>query len=217
MGATLQAVTQCLGLVAACSAAAVAVQRRAYRPVAAFLVAASASDATRKALAANVFTPWRAEHGAEAMVGAVRAAFHVEQALFLIWPFGILALALHVFLRARPWLVASAWLALVAFLATSYPEIRGASLATVYRAVACGCACISVGAFVMWWRTKARLSVSAFALSLVVAADVLTLFGPHATNIFTRWPLAQGVYLVLYVGLTLLHIGASWTLSFRSS
>lgn len=88
-----------------------AARRRAYAPVAVFLAAATLTDIVR----------WQLAQGPLAVpgpyTGALRPVYHLEQAGFLLWPFGLLAAAVKVFATRSPWPVGVAYAATVATLA----------------------------------------------------------------------------------------------------
>ncbi len=96
-------------LVAGATALPLAKIRREYRPVAVFLVGVIACNALQPILYANLIRPVQEAVLAQGMDpnivplrGVARVAGHVYQALFLLWPAGIAALALYVFPTAEP-------------------------------------------------------------------------------------------------------------------
>jgi hypothetical protein len=109
-------------LMATVSAVMLARRRREYAPIALFLCWVLLSHVVRPLLAFYVLGSGPA--GGLPYAGIQRAAFHVEQAMFVSWPIGIVALAIRIFARRRAWPVAIAFAVVVGVLVLGYPTIR---------------------------------------------------------------------------------------------
>ena len=190
---TLLDIARLLQFVAAVTACALAWKRRAYRPVALLLVVLVIADWSRllldRSILANAPCPYR---------GTARAAFHVDQALFLTWPAGVAALAGWVFFRRRPWYVALAYCIAVAFLVIGYPHILQDSLARAYVALhilAFGYAvtCILQQLF------KAVPEIEHATVSYAAVISLVALLGPYTGRDWVgRWNFAQVANAVLF-------------------
>lgn len=196
-----------LALGAALMAAILLARRRVeYRPTAALLAWAGLAHVVRPLLHIVVLVPARAA-GRLPYVGLERAAFHVEQAVFVSWPLAITALAVWTFWRRRPWPVALAWLAVAAALAASYPAVRGPLLASVYLGVTLAALAVSIGAATTWWRSKAPAEPPEIAALLFIVCEIGATLGPYAAGPIDKvWPIAQGLYFGLYAILFALEV-----------
>ena len=198
-----------IALAAAVVGALALVRRRpAYKPAAWFMVAMGAANVVRPVLITYIIAPARLA-GRTPHTGLERVAFHIDQAAFLLWPAGIVALAAWTFWRSRRALgaVVLAYLAIVAVLILGYPALRRELLAAVYLAVELAALAVSIGAIASWWRSSAPTTpVDSIALLLVIFAAVL-IAGPHAAgSIFTTWPIAYGIYGVLYTAIAVMEV-----------
>lgn len=77
--------------------------RPRHRPIALLISAGIFADLTRRALALIILGPARQLLGGAPYGGGARVAFHVDQALLLLYPAALAAVALIVFAR-RGWL-----------------------------------------------------------------------------------------------------------------
>ena len=108
-------------ILAAATALMLARRRFDYRPMALFLAAVVGVQLVRFVLLVAVLQ-LATDAGRLPFTGAERAAFHVEQALFVAFPMGIAALAVRVLARRRAWPVALAWVAGSAAVASVLPR-----------------------------------------------------------------------------------------------
>jgi hypothetical protein len=178
-----------------------------HRPVAALLTVGFASDLARQALRTAVFLPARERFAGAPYTGWTRVAADADNALVLAYPAAIVAVALWVFLRRRPWPVAIGWAVAVAALAVAYPVTRGAVLSRCYLGAELLAIAVTLGAAAMWlWRREPPTLTHAVAL-LLGASEAATLVS-FRKGLFTSWTLAQAGYVTLYVILIVLHGGA---------
>ena len=198
-----------LALLAALLAALVLVRGRpAYRPTTAFLAWVGLAHVVRPLLQTFILAPARAAHGVP-YVGVARAWYHLDQALFVSWPIGITALAIHTFTGRRVWPVAAAYVAIVAGLALGYPTVRRELLQSVYLAITLAALAVSFGAMVIWWRRKPAQPAypPQIAASLFVIMEAGAIVGPYAAGMIdVNWPIAQGLYTGLYGALFALEV-----------
>ena len=195
-------------VLAAGTAVALARRRGDYRAIAFFLVGTVVAQVVRFALLVAVLQP-ATEAGRLPFTGSERAAFHVEQALFIAFPLGITALAIHVLARRRTWPVALAWVAAVAVLALGYPTIRRELLQSVYLALELASLVAAIGAAAWWWRSSARGGPPDDAVLLCIVIELGALAGPYAAGLIdVTWPIAQGLYSGLF--LILLGLQVAW-------
>jgi hypothetical protein len=177
---------------------------RASRPLAVFLAATLAADGLRELLRAEVLST-----ASRPFTGWARAAFHVEQALFLAWSFGLAALAAAVFLdpcRRLPGfgrrafaVTAAAWALVCLALASRYPELRGQQLLDAYGRATLACLIAAAihaaaGAFLGPPLDRARRA----ALWLLVG-DAAAVLGPYAGAPLNHWWLAQAASTAAYL------------------
>jgi hypothetical protein len=195
----------------ALSAIAVGWVREDYRPVAIFLSFGCSADWMRRALALGPL----AAPGPYA--GAARAAFHLEQALFLAWPAGLCALMVWLFLGRRPRLVALVALAyacVVGACVLGYPALRGPLLRRAYLGADIVALCVCTGATIDWVRLLApgeRVRLPQASAAYLFGMEVVVLFGAFFGDLFTTWDRAQLAHVLFYPALLLLQGGALWT------
>ena len=196
-----------VALLAAIAGAIVLARRhRAYRLTAAFLVWVGVAHVVRPLLQVFILAPARAGHGLP-YDGAARAWYHLDQALFVSWPIGIAALAVHAFWKRRPWPIAVAFVAVVVGLALGYPTVRRELLASVYLWVTLGSLAVSIGAAAAWWHRRARSEPPEIVAFLLILFEIAAVLGPHAAGLIDRtWPIAQGIYLVLFAAIAALEV-----------
>jgi hypothetical protein len=193
-------------LIAIVGAVVLARRHAAYRLTATFLVWVGVAHVVRPLLQVFILAPARAAHGLP-YVGAARPWYHLDQALFVSWPIGIAALAVHAFWRRRPWPVAVAYVAVVAGLALGYPTVRRELLASVYLGVTLAALAVSIGAGASWWPRRARSSPPEIVAFLLILFEIAALIGPYGAGIIDKtWPIAQGIYLVLFAAIAALEV-----------
>lgn len=161
-----------------------------YRPVAWLLTWGTASSLLRAAVQAWMLRPARAELGAGVpYAGGARAAFHLEQALFLSWPAALLGGALAVYasptdsrgLARRAWHAGAFWLVCSAGVAAAYPALAHQPLAYAYASIwsAAWAGCAWRGA-VSWLRGDVWIShhiAVGFLMGGTLAAIAVVLWG----------------------------------------
>lgn len=202
-------VAAALYLVAVALAWGVARRRPEHRPVAALLSVGLVADLVRQAIGVLVLQPTRAASGGAPFSGQARAAFHVDEALFLAWPAAVAACAVAVYLRRRPWPVALVYVVATIAVCAAYPMLRGPALARAYFGAELAGVAVALGSFIMWaWRRESP-NLTRGALFLIVAIELVTLL-PFNKGPFQYWPIAQASYMTLYVVLIVLHGGILW-------
>jgi hypothetical protein len=202
-----------LVLSAVTTAAAWALSRRhrEHLPVAWFLTLAFTADAARWPMQ-SVLTAERAP-----FTGALRVLFHADEGLFLAWHAGVVALALWVFLKRRPWLVGVAWLLMVAWLSATYPVTRGQVLLRAYLAAELATLGATAGCYVMWWWRKNTPTLQTWCALIIGGVEIVIIAGPYSAGLFAAWDIAQAAAATLYVVLLFVQGGALWGLSKQSS
>lgn len=193
-------------LFAAASAVPLARQRAAYRPVAWFLAWVVLCQVVRFFVLALVLQP-ATDAGRLPFTGWERIVWHLgEQAFFVSWWAGLTALAIHAFTRWRVWPVAVAYLAAVAILILGYPTLRRELLQWAYLAITLSSLLVSFAALATWWRGNTRGEPLQLAVSMFLAVEVCAIVGPYAAGLIdVTWPIAQGMYVCLYVALGILE------------
>jgi hypothetical protein len=186
-----------------------AAQRRDHRPVAWLLTLGLGMDVARELIQVHVLQPTRAAMGAGPFHGFARAAFNVDEALFLAWPVGIAACATWVFLRHRTWAFVAAYSLAVVMVVQAYPTLRGAALARVYLAAELAGIVVGIGSFITWAWKRERPNLTHGVTLLIVVVELATLL-PFGKGPFVYWSLAQASYVTLYVVLIVVHGGALW-------
>lgn len=192
-------------------------RRPAHRPIALLLTLGLGSDVIRRQLYVHAIGPGHVVAAGGPLTGAARVAFHVEQALFLAWPAGLVATALAIFLRRRPWLVAAAWTFAVEALVRSYPVTRGDVLRRAYLAAELLTIAISSGAVIQWGRSRQWPTPAQDILMVLIGAEIATVWGPWRHDLFGGWSANQIMYSVTYLVVALLQGVVLWKHSRSSS
>lgn len=203
--------TGSLLLLAVAAASAVLLARRRlgedYAPVAVLLVMMFAVDVARYAINAHLYAVAHPPY-----MGDARALFHVEQALYVALPFGVLAVSLAVFMRRSPWPLALAWAVTVAALVLSYPVLRGDPLRRAYLAITLVGLLGSCGAFAHFVQRRERPKLAHIAVMLMVTIELVSvLLGPWGQGLFDSYALAQAAYAVLFGVLAFLQGVELWS------
>jgi hypothetical protein len=188
----------------------IASRRLEHRPVAWFLTVSLIADIIRWPLSAHVLRTGHQRFDPAPFSGWYRVACHLDDALFLVWPAGITALAMVVFLGRRPWVVLAAWALTVAAIAIMYPVTRGYVLSLCYLAAEIAALTATIGFYAVWWRRREPPTLQNVCTLLIFCAEIATLIGPYSGNIFTTWDLAQASFATLYVTLFVIQGGALW-------
>ena len=194
-------------ILAMIGAVALARRRAEYRPIAALLVFLGFANAARSILNELVFQP-AIRAGRLPFHGGERAAFHVEEGLFLSWPFGVAGLAVAVFLSKRRWpIVAAAYAAAVAVLVAKYPAIRQDLLAEVYLYLTLGCLVVAAGALAWRWHRRIPLSPPEITTFLFVTFLLATVLGPYTLGrVDTGWSLGAGLFAGMYGAIAVMEV-----------
>lgn len=184
--------------------------RPAHRVIAAFVTVNAIADVLRRAFAVLVFAPARAALAGRPFVGWTRAVFHIDELLFLAWPFGLAAVACIAFFERPRRAVAALFTAYAlacAVLAAGYPTIRGGRLAGVYAAVQLAALVVVLVAGAGAWARRAHPELTMGSVMILggVEAGAVLAWG-HAPMPF-GWDFAATVYLVGYGALFLVHLG----------
>ncbi len=199
--------------------------RPQHRPLAAYLTAIAAADLARWVIGPTHGDP-ALRYGlgllfdsAGPYAGALRVAFHVDEALYLVGPVGLAMVAIRVLAGRRPDHVVGAgallWVALVA----TYPATRGAMLTDRIYPAAEWASVATVGlATALWWRGRPpRWPGFPEVLTWMYGATVVSLLvaGPFAmANPVAAWWSGWGALFSLQVASAALH--AAWYRSVRA-
>lgn len=215
---------------AALLAGAAALRWRSFRGIAfLFGVAGVASDAVRCALWTRVIEPTiapflAAKVQAPPLTGWIRVAGHLDQALFLLWPAGMAAVAIGVFMgrrRAARVVGAILWTLSSAAFAALYPWLRGARLADAHQLVHGVCLSVALYAVVFWvvrnviprLRRRAMPRAAEVVMAVALALDALVVANAYAPQLLDGWPVAQAIQLMMYTIATLILLGVlTWSI-----
>ncbi len=202
-------------------AGAAALRRRNLWGAASLFGVAVATDVARRAIWVHWIAPKMAvfvEQGTRPppLTGWLRVAGHVDQALFLLWPAGVAALAVGV-LMARPRAAlavgAGLWAPSVAVFAGAYPWLRFERQAAALQIVHVTCLSAALFALAFWMRRRVprALERGPYATEVVtvltIALDALVAFRAYADRVANGWPIAQSVQLVLHIIVALILAG----------
>ena len=208
---TLLALANILQLSTAVTAAVLCFRRRSYRTVALLFVAVALADWLRLWLDLGILRA-----APRPRTGMTRLAYHLDQALFLVWPAGLAAVAGWVFGRRRPLGVAVAYGATLATLVLGYPRLRQEALAVAYfgiHALAFGYALTCA----LRRFTEETIQIEHVTVIFSTVLSLAALLGPYTgRDWIDRWRMAQFANVVLYAILTY-HQGALLWGSSRSS
>lgn len=183
-------------------------RRPQHRPFAAWAAVVLVADIARHFLNAGPLDAPRPYSG------ALRALFHLDQALWLTEPVGLAAVCWSAFLLSRPWMPLLAGVAAWTALAIGYPwPFRGALLGTAYALIQALAVLASGIAMAVWTRRKAHPRPE-HACALFAAGLTCALFsGPYAPNApepFGDWTYAELVYLSIWAALALIQAFSIW-------
>jgi hypothetical protein len=178
-------------LVLACAAAGWALSRRIpeHAPVAAAISWSLVSDLGRAALQELAL-----QDAPVPFTEAARAAFHLEQALYLSWPAALAGAALLVYRGRSPWPAAAAWALSCVVLALAYPWLRAERLAFVH-AVLWTAAMAAVAALA--WRRLRGAPQRALAL-LASGATAVIVVVLWSDSPVANWNVARIVQTVAF-------------------
>ncbi len=188
---------------AAVTACCLARRRRHYRPVAAMLVGGLLTDLVQGAYHALVIVPLRDDLGVGVpWTGWARVAGAGADALALAWPAQLLAAMLAITTKHPPWLAAVAWAAAAGAVAAVHGGDRALAVADT-ALVAAALLVLAIDAV----REGAHfLSAAKATAVMVLAAEVVSLFGAWRLGVTSHWYLAQVLYAIL-LGAVVLNQG----------
>jgi hypothetical protein len=187
----------------------IALRRPHHKPVAWFMTVSLTTDVIRQALDRLILAPDRAQIGTVPFTGWARVAFHFDEAFFVLWRAGIIALVVFVFLKVRPWPVVVVYTLTVMVLVFGYPTIRGETLGRIYLGVELATIAVTIGSFTTWfWRREAP-TITTFVTLAIGVLEAVTLL-PYRKDPFNYWLLAQVSYITFYVALIILYGGILW-------
>jgi hypothetical protein len=186
--------------------------RAEHRPVAWFTTGATIADAVRWGIGEAILKPFRALHPGVPYAGVARAVFHLDEAMFLVWPLGLAALAFAVFLdraeaRTPVLAVLGTYAVGVVVLVLGYPTIRGELLARVYRVALVAGVAAAASTGLAWWRRPGRPTLtdaSTIVLACLQLGAALT-WSPEKS-----WEAQRVYYSIAFGVLGLFHLGALW-------
>lgn len=188
---------------------------RDHQAIAVFLVVTAVADLARYLLEARIIFPaWEQQRAAgldparATLAGWVRAAAHVDQALFVFWPASVAALSMAVLLHKRPWIVLPAWATFVVLVSAGYPIVRGVPLLRVYLAAELLGACGATACFAAWTMRREAMTLPRFMVICIATFQAATLVGPYLGDPATSWDNVRALYLVMYTALALVHVTA---------
>lgn len=204
-----------LHILAAGMAITIARRRADYRPVAALLVGTALANL---ALFGFILGGAPTSVPAEPLTGMARLAGHTRQALYLLWPFGLVATFLVVFLKRRPWPVAAAYGVFLATLVFGYPTIRGDLLRQAYLAAEIASVLLSLGILIQWgWRRESPTLVHLAAMMLLFG-EAGVLYGAWQGDIFgAGWDMGPVMYSTVYAVLCAVQGVVLWRHGAQSS
>lgn len=172
----------------------------AHWPVAALLALNLCVSITRTAIAPYI---------AASPVGL--AAFHSDQALYLVGPASLAAATTSMLTSRRWWTGAWVYVAVVLLLVLRSHDITADGLRRVYLGAQLAALLVCVAVILQAWRAR-RLKPATlphFAIMFIVAVELLGVgFGPWRYGLWERWDLAQVGQVALFGMLTLLQGGA---------
>ena len=178
-----------------------------FKSIAFFLGALCLANLGRTSLLLAVIYP-ACRAGLVPYVGVARAAFHLEEALFLVWPAGVAMVAIATFWNPRrAWIVGAAWGALVAVLVLGYPWLRQDRLALAYTIATVVLAAVSIVVFLRWQRTRVPMGPPETVAMLFIVFLVGTIFGPYAIGrVDEGWELGPSLFTGLYIAILVLEV-----------
>lgn len=202
-----------IAVVAALLAFVLARRRAEHRPIALFLGAMVAIDVARLYL--------RGAFGLDLpgpYTGVRRVAFHLDEAGFLAWPAGLIALVVTLFTGRRPWFVLAAWAGVCVTLIALYPSdlVRGASLQRIYMTAYLG-ALLAVIVGGLSWGARRLRPQSEHAVVFVIGAIEIARLIPFHGSVYERWQIYAPMTNAVLYGLLAAMQGVFIWSSSRSS
>src|SRR6185503_17419213 len=167
-------------------------RRTDHRPFAALLVWIAGTN-TLRAVLATIFGLIRPP-GLPPFTGAQRVAFHVDEAIGLSGPAALAIVAILLFARRRQIALhpGIAWIGVVAYLASHYPEIRGEPLRRFYLASELAGLAIAGGSIITWaWRKDAPTPARICMLAVCIVDGGTLFVGAQRWGFWQRQDLEQ--------------------------
>jgi hypothetical protein len=186
-------------------------KRPEHRPVALLLSLGLAVEVLQLVLEVGVLAPLRASLGVQApWTGWAAVVGLMAKGVWAIWPAALAATVLVAFGR-KPWLAIVGWACTMIVFAVVHPIAGDGSEARVLAVVEVLFVAISAGVLVAWYSKPSRPMNSAqFALTMIVATELVSLLGAWRVGLFEQWPVSQMLYLVLFGVLILTQGRALW-------
>lgn len=202
-----------LAAIVAVMAWRVAKLRPQHRPLAWWLVAAALADLARWGLGLLLAAEPRP------YAGAARVAFHADQALLLVEPVGLAAVAVLVLTGARTAPIhglGAAALTWVALIAGYSRGLRGAVMRYVYGGVEVAALLATAVAATLWAKQRRWPSMTEILLAVYVSVRVsLLTVGPYAVpDTFAEWWRGDGAQMTAVMASLLVHI--AWLRSLKT-
>jgi hypothetical protein len=146
-------------------------------------------------------------------VGMARVTFHIRQAFYIVWSFGLMASFTAIFTKSKTKLFLYAYVIAVLVLVCGYSTIHGAVLVKAYYALEIVGILVSAGMLIQWsWRRESPSITHGTAIMLLFC-EVAVLIGPWQNDIYAGWNVARWMYLATYVVLSAMQGGMLWRLS----
>mgnify|MGYP003439175267 FL=1 len=170
------------------------------RPLSWFLGATLAADVARMAIQFFVL-----HEAARPFAGWYRVAFHLDQLGVVGWNAGLVAVTMLAFLERKSppirWPLVhvattslTAWLVLVA----TYPMMRGPKLEDAYMQIELLTVLVCLGVAAVAWSRDKWFGIAARSASVLVVAELATLFGTFLGQPLRFWSTANVVSAVAY-------------------
>jgi len=205
----LETVARALQFAVAATSIVLGLRKPKHRPVMWFLVGTTLADLAREGLErTGVFDVPGPYTGFANVIG------QTEKALFLTWDAGVVALAMSLCLKRRPWGALLAWLGAVAVMILGYPWLRAERLQSFYLGVDVLTLVVSFAFVVLWVRrdTSTERPGGEFAcLFVVLCVEVGRTLAYVRADMFASWNRAVSMYCALYGTLLLVQGGLLWT------
>ena len=145
--------------------------------------------------------------------GMARVTFHIRQAFYLVWSFGLMALYTAVFTGHKVNNALYAYVIGLLVLIVGYPTISGPILQQAYYAMELLSLLVATGMLIQWlWRRESPSVTQATAIMLLFC-EVAVVIGPWQSNVFAGWDVARWMYLAIYCVLISIQGVALWKAS----
>jgi hypothetical protein len=207
-----------LSVIATVAAWILARRRAEHLPIAALLTVGLGTDLARRALRSLYLGEAIRRLGNDApWTGWPRVAAVASHALFLAWPATIVAVALVVYLRRRPWPALLGYAASIVAIVVVHPIAGNGSLGRMLTAGMMIGLLVGVGCAATWYlkpagdpASKAPTSTAQATLTIMLAGELASLVGSWRLGIFDHWHLSQIAYLFMFSILNILQWGFVW-------